>query len=387
MIFYLGGNIDLVIWLIIISIFSYCIFLVWLYVGWKRLAIIQMASSCRDFVSVIIPVRNEAGNIERLLADLENQNYPTDKYEVLIINDHSTDSTRNSVLQWKDQSVMQMELFDLIDPETSMVSSKKAAITLGVDRAKGNIILLTDGDSRMDKNLLQTYGRCFSGLDFKLIAGPVFIKADQSLFSRIQAVEFASLMGTGAALFSWGFPAICNGANLAFTREVFRELDGYKGVEHIISGDDVYLLKKVKKKYPGRVGFIKSPEVIVFTSPVATLKEFINQRKRWAGKWKNHSDKIITWLGIFIFYIHCCVLTGLILTLMGRMPVLIFTLPILIRILLEYFFINDIFNFGKRRMDIIPFILCAIFYSFYAVFFGIMANVGNYTWKGRQYKN
>jgi cellulose synthase/poly-beta-1,6-N-acetylglucosamine synthase-like glycosyltransferase len=355
-------------------------------VGWKKLAIIKMESSRRDFISVIIPVRNEAGNIKRLLADLEIQSYPTNKYEVLIINDHSTDSTRNDVLKWKDQSMMQLELIDLILPETSNVSTKKAAISLGVDQAKGNIILLTDGDSRLNKNLLQTFGRCFSDMDFKLVAGPVFIEADRSLFSRIQSVEFASIMGTGASLFSWGFPALCNGANLAFTREVFMELDGYKGFEHIISGDDVLLLNKVKKKYPGRVGFIKSPDVIVFTSPVDTLTDFINQRKRWAGKWKNHSDRISTLLGIFIFYVHCCVLTGLLLTLLGRMPALIYAVPVFIRIVLEYFFINDIFKFSKRKMDIISFILCAILYSFYAVFFGIIANVGNYTWKGRQYK-
>jgi len=375
-----------VIWLIIVSISIYCVFLAWIYLGWKKLIPIQPGNREEQFVSVIIPVRNEAGNIDQLLLDLENQSYPKEKYEVLIINDHSTDTTKELVIHRMKQSVMQMELVNLGARESNSISSKKIAITRGVDIAKGDIILLTDGDSRLKNNWLETFVTYFKNFGFKLMAGPVFIQTNRSFFSKIQSVEFASLIGTGAALFSWGMPAMCNAANLAFTREVFLEVDGYKGNEHVISGDDEFLLKKIKRKYPEKVGFLKSSQVMVYTPAVNSVKDFIDQRIRWAGKWKNHSYGINTILALFIFYTHCCILTGLVLTLFGRIPVLIFTGLIFIKTGMEYLFINDIFTFGKKKMPLKSFLVCSILYSLYAIFFGIMANMGSYTWKGRYYK-
>lgn len=365
----------------------YNLFVFWLYAGWKKLASLPSASKEEIFISIIVPVRNEARNIDHLLMDLENQRYSKDKFEVLIIDDQSTDGTPQIVTDRKARSGIRLIMVEFKNQAPDSFSSKKAAITLGVKLARGDLIILTDGDSRLGQNWLGTYRQYFDIRDHKLMAGPVFIQPNRSFFSRIQSVEFASLIGTGAGFFSWGFPVLCNGANLAFTREVFLEVDGYIGNEEIISGDDEFLLYKIQKKHPRKIRFLKSREAMVLTPPSGNLHDFFQQRKRWAGKWKKHENITTIILSLFIFFLHFSILIGFILTLLGKSPVLIFVALIIVKIFLEYQLINDIFTFANKKMDKWAFLVSVLLYSLYAVIFGIMANIGKYSWKGRRYKS
>ncbi len=375
------------IWFIILLLLSYDLFLVWILTGWRKLVLPPSASQGKIFITVIVAVRNEAGNIDHLLDDLENQHYPENKYEVLIIDDQSTDGTLKRVLDRKARSRIKVIPVELNNPNPQSLSSKKAAITLGVEMADGELIILTDGDSRIPANWLSIYARYFDVAGLKLLAGPVFIQQEGTFFSNIQAIEFASLIGSAAALFSLGFPALCNGANLAFTRDVFLEVGGYKGNEGIISGDDEYLLYKIRKKYPERIRFLKSRDAMVLTPPAKDWNDFFHQRKRWAGKWKRHGKRTTIILALFIFIIHLGILTGFVLTLLDIIPILIFAILIFSKILLEYLLIHDIFTFADKKMNIWAFLVSSMLYSPYAVLFGIAANIGGYNWKGRQYKN
>lgn len=375
------------IWIVILMILAYDLFLIWILTGWNKLSNTRSGPEEIVFISVIIPVRNEAANIDRLIDDLEAQTYPKQKYEVLIIDDQSTDGTRQRILDRKKGSGCQLNLVDLTNQVPQSFSSKKAAITLGLDMAQGEWIIVTDGDSRMGKEWLGTYARYFNPGNTKMMAGPVFMNPGKSFFCKMQSIEFASLIGTGAGLVSLGYPALCNGANLAFTREVFREVDGYQGNEGIISGDDEFLLYKVAKKYPNGVHFVKSPEALVYTPPHLTVKGFIQQRKRWAGKWRKHGNPTNILLAVFIFFTHLGILSGLVLTLLGEMPLFIFGALIFVKILMEYLLIHDIFTLANKKMSIGVFLMTSLLYSFYALIFGIIANFGGYTWKGRYYKN
>lgn len=375
------------IWIIILLILSYDLFLIWITAGWEKLTYNPSGLEEYIFITVIVPVRNEADNIDRLIDDLEDQNYPKQKYEVLVIDDQSTDDTRRLVVNRQKECSIKLILVDLKNQAPQSFSSKKAAINLGVNLAQGELIIITDGDSRIGTNLLSIYAQYFDRDNSKLIAGPVFMCPGKSFFSSVQSIEFASLIGTGAALFSLGYPALCNGANLAFTREVFREVEGYLGNEEVISGDDEFLLYKISKKYPGGVSFIKSREALVYTPPHRTVKEFIQQRKRWAGKWKKHGNRTNILLALFIFFTHLGILAGFILTLLGQIPFLIFGTLIFVKILMEYRLIHDIFTFANKKISIGAFLIMSLLYSFYALIFGITANIGGYTWKGRHYKN
>ncbi len=375
------------IWTLLIPIFLYYVFLLWLIIGWKKLKPFKVMSNPDKFITVLIPVRNENKNIIKLLDDLEKQEYPRDLFEVLIIDDHSTDNTIHLVKKKKKTSNLNIEIYESSFMDNRITSPKKEAITTGVSKAKGEFVIVTDGDSRLDKTWLSIYNSIFSEGDIRFVSGPVFMEPGNFFFTKVQSIEFASLIGTGAALFSWNIPILCNGANMAFDRDSFNEVGGYRGNENVISGDDVFLLYKILRKYPEKVKFLKSFHAIVRTPPTSGLTEFVHQRKRWAGKWKKHSRKGNIILAVFIFLVHFSMLVGLVLCIVDILSSLVFISLIFVKILMEYILIDDIFNFNNRKVATWPFLFCALFYSIYAVTFGIIANTGHYSWKGRKYKS
>src|SRR6202012_3482401 len=109
--------------------------------------------------------------------------------------------------------------------------------------------------------------------------------------------------GSGAALIGNGQASTCNGANLAYRKDVFYAVGGFKGIDDLASGDDELLLQKVAEKYPGKIGFLKSYDAIVYTHAKHTLKEFLQQRRRWASKSVKYKDKKVTAMtvGIWLF--------------------------------------------------------------------------------------
>ena len=125
---------------------------------------------------------------------------------------------------------------------------------------------------------------------------------------------------------------------------------------------------------------------MVVTPAAPDPKAFIQQRRRWAGKWKYLGNRMSIVLALFIFFIHLGILTGMILTLMGKLPVLIFVCLFLVKVFMEYRLIHDIFTFAEKKFYSMAFMVCAFGYSLYAVVFGLTANIGKYTWKGRRYK-
>ena len=88
---------------------------------------------------------------------------------------------------------------------------------------------------------------------------------------------------TGASVYK-KFHSMCNGANLAYEKKAFNDAGGFEGIDNIASGDDMLLMHKIQKIYPDRIKYLKSADVVVQTQPQETLKDFMNQRIRWASK-------------------------------------------------------------------------------------------------------
>src|SRR5690606_17909477 len=161
---------------------------------------------------------------------------------------------------------------------------KKAAIRTGLDYAKGDLIVTTDADCQMGANWLAVIEEFYHSQKLKMVIGPVALHAGDALFSQMQSIEFASLIGSGAASFKLGIPSMCNGANLAYSKEVFFEVNGFEDTMHLASGDDEFLMHKVVEKYPEKVSFLKNKEAVVKTNSMPDLNSFFNQRIRWASK-------------------------------------------------------------------------------------------------------
>ena len=202
------------------------------------------------------------------------------------MNDFSTDHTVALVEKYRDQCI----LLHLSDYVTDSINAyKKKAIETGISHSSGELILCTDADCSMGPHWISMLVDAHQqkGLDF--IAAPVKIVPNGSAISVFQTLDFISLQGiTGAAVYKNLYP-MCNGANLAYTRKVYDEVGGFADIDHIASGDDMMLMKKIQSAFPGKSGYIKDQRAIVSTAPVKTIRSFFSQRIRWASKISHYS--------------------------------------------------------------------------------------------------
>jgi poly-beta-1,6-N-acetyl-D-glucosamine synthase len=358
--------------LVVILLTLYCALLVAFHAGWQR-AVRDRGNTnvpAYPMISVIVAVRNEQDHIASLMIDLRQQSYAN--YEVIIVNDHSTDNTL---------LVAEHNKFANVTVVQNRDAGKKAAIQTGVATAKGDIIATTDADCSVGKHWLECIQKSFASEKVKFAFGAVGIQPSTSFFASLQAVEFASLIGSGAASSALGFPTMSNGANLAFRKEVFENLNGYKGNEHIASGDDEFLMRKVVRAFPDGVKFIPYKDASVITASQRTVRAFVNQRLRWAGKWKHNTSTVSVVLAFFIFSLQLAVVAALV-----SLPFEInYSLIILLvaKFVLEGTLISSVCRFSKIPMSWTAFLALQILHPLYVIGIGLLSNFATPIWKDR----
>ena len=249
--------------------------------GWYKIKEVSKSSIFLK-VSVLISIRNEENHIERLLNNLQSQIYPNDKIEFILVNDHSTDNTL-SLLQ--KSNLQNLKVLNM--PKNKF--GKKNAISMAVSIAEGDIILASDADCSFSSNWVQAMVSCFINDNVKLVSGPVTFNKKKGVFQALQALEFTSLIGSGAGAIGIQTPIFCNGANMAYRKDVFLQVNNFKS-ENIASGDDVFLLHYIKAKYSNSIFFAKDKNAIVMTESTKNIRQFVNQRKRWVAKASVYKD-------------------------------------------------------------------------------------------------
>lgn len=340
-----------------------------------------LKASITHSLSVIVPFRNEEHNISKLLGDLFQQNYPQEKFEILLVNDHSDDYSMQ-----KAEDAIKASSFSKCTFIHPSKHGKKAAITEGVRQANGSIIVTIDADCRVNRDWLTSINSMFIDSTVKMVFGAVRIEPTNSVFQKMQSIEFSSLIGSGVASMAHGIPTMCNGANLAFCKETFNEVGRYEGNMQIASGDDEFLLRKISKKYPAGIAFNIYKQAIVITNPQNTLSDFFAQRIRWAGKWRAHNDFKSKLLALFIFLFHVVVLVSPFLILSNKLALSMLGVLFLCKAVLEYRFLRFVNFWLNARWNWFAFILLQVTYSLYAVVTGVAALFVRPVWKGRKIK-
>ena len=328
-------------------------------------------------VTVVISMRNEENKIEKLLKSLQSQIYPTDKLEFILVNDHSTDNTLSILKQLQFDN---LKIIDLADAEYG----KKNAIKKAVSIADSEIILASDADCIFNPYWVQVMVRYFKDERVKLVSGPVTYHQQQGFFQNIQTLEFISLISSGAGAIGIRNAIFCNGANMAYRKDVFMELNNFS-LDNIASGDDVFLLHSVKAKYPDSITFAKDERAIVSTDAELTFSGFINQRKRWASKSTSYKDIASIYTSYIVLFVNFS---------MVSLFFMCFLNPQLINLLLSFYLIKfgtDIIllyptlKFFKRH-DLIKWIFpFEFFYSFYIVLIALLSVTNKFEWKGRMH--
>jgi cellulose synthase/poly-beta-1,6-N-acetylglucosamine synthase-like glycosyltransferase len=237
----------------------------------------------RNRVSVIIAARNEEKMIGQCIQALLRQTYPEEKYEIIIVDDQSTDQT-STVVESYVQSNRNVRLIRVRQSKENW-SRKKYALAMGIDKSSGDILLTTDADCIVGPRWIEGMIKDFEP-DVGLVVGYSqvgFPRKKRLLFDQLQATDFFALMCAAAGTIGRKAPLAASGQNLAYRRSAFQAVGGFEKIKNRVSGDDVLLLQLIVRETDWKVRFSISPETFVTTHPVRTLREFFSQRKRWAS--------------------------------------------------------------------------------------------------------
>jgi len=370
----------ILLYITIVLLIIYSILILFYRAGWLELKPFSQTDIDPSVkISVIIPARNEEENIGKLLSSLEKQTYSPNLFEIIVVDDHSTDNTTAVVNSYSFAKLIKLE-FDNIN------SYKKKAIETGIAAASGDLIITTDADCIVPENWLKTIASFKEKTSVVFIAAPVALEYGSNLLQIFQALDFLVLQGITAASVQKRIHNMCNGANLAYERKAFFEVNGFTGIDHIASGDDMLLMQKIAQRFPAKVSYLLSKDVIVTTQAVKTWKEFFSQRIRWASKATDYNEiKIFSTL--FLVYFFNCALLALFISgfwlhflWLGLIGILI------LKTIIELTFIYPVAKFYNKQNLLQWFPFFQPMHIVYTVVAGWLGVFGSFEWKGRRVK-
>ncbi|HET8574460.1 MAG TPA: glycosyltransferase [Edaphocola sp.] len=359
-------------------------------IGWKK---------CPDFIpakdfqpktkiSILVPARDEAENIKKCLRSILDNHYPETLREIIVIDDFSSDDTAaiaTDLLKERNGKVLRLK--DYLSPQERPNAYKKKALSIAIEAARGDLIVTTDADCICPESWLHQIAGIYEQTNAKFIMAPVSfipVKEKKGWLYYFQSLDFMTLQGITAAGAGLKTGSMCNGANLAFEKEAFHQVDGYKGIDQVASGDDMLLMYKIKKQFPASIHYLKTKEAIVKTPCQPTLRSFFNQRIRWASKSDKYDDKLLTLilLGVYLFNVSLLCLFALALF---RPAVWFYLLGmLLVKTIVEIGFLLPVSRFYDKRTELLCFPLLQPFHILYILSAGFLGKFGSYQWKGRK---
>ena len=324
--------------------------------------------------SIIVPFRNEAENLPKLLDSFSKLNYPADFFEVILVDDDS-----NFKFQIPD-SKFQISIIDNIRVSNS---PKKDAISTAMQVVKNDWIITTDADCTVNENWLSALDNYIQLHKVSMIAGAVSYHCKNSFLHHFQQLDLASLQGATIGSFGLKKGFMCNGANFAYTKSFFQKLNGFDGNDGIASGDDVFLLQKAMARFPEKVHYLKSRNHIVFTKPLDDWKSLFHQRVRWASKTSSYQSRFGIGLGLVVFGGNLSWVAGCGLWVVGLTPLLNIVLLFLLKFSVDFVLINKTNGFLKNKTRF--FLMSSLLYPFFSVSVALYSLFGKYEWKGRRF--
>ncbi len=367
------------IWLIPVVIL-YCLLMIRWSWAWNHISMPVRYEDEKHSVTVITAMRNESGRIASLISSLADQDYPF-QWHFILVDDHSTDDSLNEATSALADTAIKATILTLQENQLG----KKAAINFGVQNARTEWVLTTDADCIMNESWIS---EMMGSVDdqTQMISGPVQFLQRPGFFNKFIELDLISMIGIGAATIRTGTPLLNNAANMGFRRSVFLEIDPFSESKKA-SGDDIFLLKSLHRKYPDAIKFVKSRSAIVSSIPPESLTEFFHQRVRWASKTSStlttiHEAGIV----VLIYITNLISLLAPVLAILSgsRHSMIIASCILALKILADQLFFSVVVPFFGRRKHLKYAPLAQILHIPYVVLFGLSGIYGSYQWKSRK---
>lgn len=357
----------------------YCILIIRFNSGWQSLKVfLPSENKPPDYkISLIIAVRNEEKNLDNLFKCILNQELAPPAYEIIFVDDHSTDESSNIL-----EKACQNNPFFCYLRLPEGATGKKQAIRYGVQKAKGDLLVFTDADCVLPKKWLACISEYYSNHHPAMILMPVQLTGGEGWFSKFQQLEFMSLIGSTAAAAALNKAIMCNGANMAVERKLFvkNNING----EKFSSGDDIFQLLEIKKTQNHRIHFLKSSYAIIYTSVAKSIGEFIHQRLRWVSKSGGYHDFDIIFVAFVVYLTNLLILMHAILSFFHSHLLYPFLISFLAKSVVDYVFLQKVTVFFKDKTLLRFFFPFQVVYIIYISVIGILGNFVNFSWKGRR---
>lgn len=329
---------------------------------------------CSQQVSVIISARNEEKNLPPLIRSLERLTYPKDKYEIIFVDDASTDRT-SSILARAVEKNNNWRLISL-DKKSPHLKGKKNAITQAVKASTGNIILTTDADCLPPNNWIESM-MGYMEPEVGMVLGQSPIIENVGFFHKLLTFDNLTGAAISAAGSAWNKPPHSSGRNLAYRKEAFYQVGGYSESGHLDLGDDFFLSQAIHSKTDWKFAYAITKESFVPTKPVNLSKEFFQQQLRRNGKGLHLTPMFLT-LGMVIFFYH---LSLIVFPFCTQMPLLHWTASLIVKFFLEFLGIWAA-AIKFQHLNLIKwFPIMAIIYPLHKIFFSVLGNLSSYKWK------
>ncbi|MCB9426001.1 MAG: glycosyltransferase [Flavobacteriales bacterium] len=331
--------------------------------------------------SIVVPFRNEEKSLPNLLQSLSQLDYPLDKFEIILVDDESTDNSVEVIKRTlENHPDIQYQILSRI-PQSN--SPKKDAITQGIAKSQFEWIITTDADCTVRPEWLSLYNQKANNGQAKMIAGAVCFPKQKGLLNQFQYYDLISLQGVTLGAFGHNNPFMCNGANFAYAKSFFNDLNGFKDSNNVASGDDVLLLQKAVKTNPEAIQYILHPNHVVQTTTESTWKVLFMQRVRWAAKTSSYTHSQSKWIALIVFFTN---------GILASSPFLyceygnkIWSLW-LIKLIIDSLFIRLSAKKLDQKFELFPALLSGLIYPFFSMAVALYSFVGKFDWKGREFR-
>lgn len=312
-------------------------------------------------VSVVICAKNEEIFLKKNLLFILEQDYP--QYEVIVVNDCSSDGTQHVLEELKVKNP-NLRLLHIREDKVYK-HGKKLPLTVGIRSAQFEYLVFTDADCRpASKQWLKTLMGAFDD-STEIVLGYGAYDRNKSLINYLIRADTFQIGLQYLSLAVAGLPYMGVGRNLAYKKSLFLKQKGFAPYSHIPSGDDDLFINKAATRFNTRIA--ASPDSITISEPKDNLRDWIRQKRRHVSTARYYKSSSLLVLGVKAFgqYIYLAAFIVLLFTPWWQAALIIASVRLAIQLLI---FKKAMKKLGEKDLLVYsPIIEWLLLFGFYPV--------------------